>query len=165
MGKKKWTDKQKEMALARLMLGDSPVAISRDLGIPRGTVRHWKSILPTIQEEEGSLAHQSEEVRKFSDKGWRIINKGLKRIEEGLDDVTLKKPYDFKQIATIIGILYDKVIRALPQAGPPKPRPIDLSNVSTESLRVMIVDLQRTVQAAESGEIIEGEVKEISGGE
>lgn len=151
MGKKKWTDEQKDIAVARLTLGDSPVAISTDLGIPKGTVRYWKSILPELIEEGGPGGYHSEEVENFTKRAWNIIHEGLRKIEVGLDEIPMTKPYDIKQVATSIGILYDKVIRAIPQTGKPKKaRPIDLSNVSTEHLRIIVADIKRTVEVAEA---------------
>lgn len=157
MPEKKYTQEQKELAVARLTLGDRPSVIARDLGIPSGTVRYWKYNLVKIKKQDGSLGYHAEEKKKFVEKAWKIIHDALDLLEKRLRDVD--KP---KDLAIILGILYDKNIRAMPPAEG-RSKAIDLSDWSTERLRVVVAEFERKATAAlEPAEVIEGKVKEIT---
>lgn len=86
---KKYNDEDKEKALALLSTNNDIKAISRQLEIPERTLRDWKA-LEITKEEEGVIARYRLEKRKeFVDNSWRIIEKsvelGEKRINRALE--------------------------------------------------------------------------------
>ena len=176
MPKKKYTQEQKETAIARLTLGHSPAKIARDLGVPDGTVRYWKSHLKKIQTKDGSLGYHLEERKNFVKRAWKIIEQSLEKTEKSLSNLPARMtPTDIKNLTIAMGIFYDKIFKALPQAKPggEKPAPIDLSEVPTGKLRIIVAELEKVgINILEEvrkelpgSEEIEGEFREVESGE
>lgn len=135
-----WTPQDKEMALARLALGESPTTIAREMSIPKGTVKSWKHKM----EKDAPPVEHSTEATKFSRKAWEIIHKGLTKLEKALEEA--KNP---KDIAIAVGILFDKVIKIVPTKPGAKTKRTDLRGVPTEHLRTLVEEMQETVVAVE----------------
>lgn len=157
MARRRHPKEVKEVAIARLTLGDKVTHVAKDLGIPYGTVSSWKFNLDKIKQRDGSLGYHAEEKKKFVEKAWKIIHRGLRLLDQRLEDV--EKP---KDLAVIIGILYDKNIRAVPEAPKGKPA-VDLSGWPTEKLRAMVVELERTLPGGEPVEVLKAESREVDG--
>ena len=170
MGKKKYTQEQKEGAIARLTLGESPTKIAKSLKIPYGTVAYWKSNLKKVKEQNGTLGYHAEEIQRFVRKAWKTLHIAQGKLEKILRDVdpSRKSLKDARDLAVIIGILRDKIEKATPQpqleAGTKRPL-YDLTGASKKQLemiiaKVTLVDKTPPPQL-EEGEVIEGESREI----
>jgi len=167
MGKKKYTPEQKEAAIARLTLGERPTKIARDLKIPYGTVAYWKANLKKVKEQDGTLGYHFEKQKNFVNEAWKSVEIALKKIKAGLRDVELKSPKDIRDLVVVLGIFKDKIDKATPPqlpAGKQQPL-IDLSKASTAELEIIIARVKQIGEAApqlESGEVIEGESRDIT---
>lgn len=76
---------------------------ARDLNIPKSTVEH---IVRTNKSKEEFKQLCSEKRKSFAQKAEIVIDKLLSRIEASVDDSEREIPLN--QLATTIGILYDK---------------------------------------------------------
>lgn len=76
---------------------------ARDLNIPKSTVEH---IVRTNKSKEEFKQLCSEKRKSFAQKAEIVIDKLLLRIEASVDDSEREIPLN--QLATTIGILYDK---------------------------------------------------------
>lgn len=76
---------------------------ARDLNIPKSTVEH---IVRTNKGKEEFKQLCSEKRKSFAQKAEIVIDKLLSRIEASVDDSEREIPLN--QLATTIGILYDK---------------------------------------------------------
>jgi len=168
MGKKRYTQEQKETAIARLTLGESPTKIARDLKIPYGTVAYWKANLKKVKEQDGTLGYHFERQKNFVNEAWKNVELALKKIKAGLESVELKTPKDIRDLVVVLGIFKDKIDKATPHPQLPsgKERPlIDLSQASTAELEIIIAKVKQIEKTAppqlENGEVIEGESREI----
>jgi len=168
MGKKRYTQEQKEAAIAQLTLGKSPTKIARDLKIPYGTVAYWKANLRKIKEQDGTLGYHFEKQKNFVDKAWKNIDLALKKIKAGLEIVELKTPKDIRDLVVVLGIFKDKIDKATPPqlpAGEKVPL-IDLSKVSSARLKIIIAEIEQMGEIAppqlEDGDVIEGESRDIT---
>ena len=169
MGKKRYTQEQKEMAIARLTLGEKPTKIARDLKIPYGTVAYWKANLKKVKEQDGTLGYHFEKQKNFVEEAWKSVELSLKKIKAGLEIVELKSAKDIRDLVVVLGIFKDKIDKATPQPQLPagRDRPlIDLSKASTAELEVIIARVKQIgkviPQQLENGEVIEGESREIN---
>jgi len=169
MGKKKYTQKQKEVAIARLTLGERPTKIAKDLKIPYGTVAYWKSNLEKVKEQNGTLGYHFEKQKKFVNEAWKSVEIALRKIKAGLKEVELKSPKDIRDLVVVLGIFKDKIDKATPHPQLPagkRPQPIDLSKVSSAKLKIIIAEIEQigetTPPQLENGEVIEGEAREIN---
>jgi len=168
MGKKKHTKEQKEAAIARLTLGESPTKIARDLEIPYGTVAYWKTNLIKVKTQDGSLGYHFEKQKNFVSEAWKSIEVALRKIKKGLDIVELKTPKDIRDLTVILGILHDKIDKATPHPqlkGRKEPPLIDLSGASKKELEMIIAKVtlkdKPPPPQLEEGEVIDVEAKEI----
>jgi len=168
MGKKKYTQEQKEAAIARLTLGKSPTKIARDLKIPYGTVAYWKANLKKVKEQDGTLGYHFEKQKNFVNEAWKSVEIALRKIKAGLNKVELKSPKDIRDLVVVLGIFKDKIDKATPRPELPagKKAPLlDLSKVSSARLKIIIAEIEQMGDAMppqlEEGEVIEGESREI----
>ena len=169
MPKKKWGKEVKAKAIARLTLGETAESIAKDLVIPSGTVRFWKMNLQKVQ-DEGELGYHFEETIKFVRRAWRIAHRELEMAEESLKNMKVTTPKELRDLTVSLGILYDKISKALPQFKPAGETPLDLSKITTARLRLIIAELEtkgvdliaKMGKEVAKGEIIEGESREIT---
>lgn len=164
MPKKKWGKEVKAKAIARLTLGETAESVAKDLVIPSGTVRFWKANLQKVQ-DEGELGYHFEETIKFVRRAWRIAHRELEMTEESLKNMKVTTPKELRDLTVSLGILYDKISKALPQFKQEEKPPLDLSKISTARLQVFIAELEtkgmNLIAETGKGEIIEGESREI----
>jgi len=168
MPKKKYTQEQKEKAIARLTLGERPTKIAKSLNIPYSTIAYWKANLKKVKKQNGTLGYHFEERKNFVNKAWKSIRILLNKIENALNDVEIKTPKDIRDLTVILGIIYDKQEKATPQpklsSGKKTPL-IDLSKVPTAELEIIIAKVKQigetTPPQLEEGEVIKGEAREI----
>lgn len=86
---KKYNDEDKEKALALLSTNNDIKAIARQLEIPERTLRDWKALEITNEENVHIAEYRMKKRKEFVDNSWRIIEKsvelGEKRINRALE--------------------------------------------------------------------------------
>jgi hypothetical protein len=106
-----YKDDIKQLAISRLLSGDTVTKISQDLNIKKTTISSWKRRLKLTDKCNQVHIKRKEE---FINDAWDIIKDGNELIKrkfksalEGKDDVTVR------ELTTAVGILYDKQALAL----------------------------------------------------
>jgi len=168
MGKRKYTQEQKEIVIARLTLGESPTKIARDLGMPYGTVAYMKANLKETQEKDGSLGYHFEEKKKWTKTAWKAAQILIKKILEASKTVELRTPAHIKDTTSASKTLLDRIDKITPppqlEAGKEHPL-IGLDGGTAAEMEIIIAKIKQIRKTAlpqlENGEIIEGESREI----
>lgn len=107
-GRSKYTDEDRARVLNQLTINDGNVKrTARDLDMPVATVRDWKQRWEAGGVPAEVADAQPKAVDTFIKDATRVRNKALEQLDKSLDN--FDKP---KDLATVIGILDDKINRA-----------------------------------------------------
>ena len=131
---------------------------ARDIGIPEPTLRRWRkkweeSGPPPLDEVEEAVVEYVDEMKKTRDLA-------LKRIHERLSSENTKEQGTLPQVATVFGILTDKIDRA-EGIGSHTTHEHKLTLPSAEEIRATLQGLQQNVLAGHESreeEIIDAEI-------
>lgn len=155
-----YTDSDRARVHLALQVNDGNMKrTSRDTGIPVATVRDWKRKWESEGVPDEVANAQIDVVDDFVTDASRIRDKALNRLEQVIDDEK-----NVKNLATVIGILDDKITRA---RGLPTSRQetlsIGISGTPQEVQALFTNWAQKTVSASSTrdAEIIESEAVEV----
>lgn len=159
-----YTDADRARVHVALQINDGNIKRSaRDTGIPVATVRDWKRKWESEGVPEGVAEAQTEAVDTFTENASRVRDKALARLEQVIDNTD--RP---KDLATVIGILDDKITRA---RGLPTSRQETLSigiQGTPQEVQALFTNWANKTIAASSdreAEIIDAEIVEQPSGD
>jgi len=111
--RKKYTDLDREKALAIYATTGNLSKTSRETGVPISTLRGWIAAKPSEEIVQARL----DAKKRFIEEAWQSILKGIKVGNRKLDDLMLSDTKNIRltDISTYIGTLYDKIALATNQ--------------------------------------------------